>query len=165
MPPSGGSYTARAIRDAAVVNAPDVLAETDPEYATKSIAAAAGYRSVLAVPMFRDRQVVGAIAVNRAEAGRFQRQGGSSCSRPVADQAVIAIENVRLFNETREALDQQRASGEILAPSAARSPIRGPCSRRCCRVASAFSWQHRDSTGRDDGRLCAGAYTRPCATC
>ena len=98
MRPSGRSYTARSIRDAQIVNVADALAETDPEYATKSIAAAGGYRSVLAVPMFRDRKVVGAISVNRSEAGRFGDKE-VELLKTFADQAVIAIENVRLFKE------------------------------------------------------------------
>jgi PAS domain S-box-containing protein len=113
MPPSGGSYTALAIRDAKVLNVADALAETDPEYATKTIAVAAGYRSVLAVPMFRGRQVVGAITVSRAQAGRFSDRE-VELLKTFADQAVIAIENVRLFNETKEALERQTATAEIL---------------------------------------------------
>jgi signal transduction histidine kinase len=113
MRPSGASYTSRAIRDGMVMNVADALAETDPEYATKPIAKLAGYRSVLSVPMFRGRQVLGAISVNRAEVGLFADKE-VELLRTFADQAVIAIENVRLFNETREALEQQKASADVL---------------------------------------------------
>jgi GAF domain-containing protein len=113
MRPGGGSYTARAIRDRHVVNVADALAETDPEYATKPVAAAAGYRSVLCVPMCREEQVVGAITVSRAHVGRFSDKE-VELLQTFADQAVIAIENVRLFNETNEALEQQKASSEVL---------------------------------------------------
>jgi GAF domain-containing protein len=113
MRPSGGSYTARAIRDAVIINVADALAETDPEYVTKPIAAAAGYRSVLAVPMFRDQKVVGAIVVNRAEAGLFADKQ-VELLKTFADQAVIAIENVRLFNETQEALARREAAAQVL---------------------------------------------------
>ena len=120
MRPSGASYTARAIRDGAVVNVADALAETDPEYATKAVARLAGYRAVLSVPMFRGKQVLGAISVNRAEVGRFG-ESEVELLRTFADQAVIAIENTRLSRdrearnrELAEALEQQTATSEIL---------------------------------------------------
>ncbi|MBS1162876.1 MAG: hypothetical protein H6R03_772, partial [Burkholderiaceae bacterium] len=108
----GRTITARAIRDRAPVQITDVLAE--PDYAAKEAARLAGYRSNLAVPLVRDDQVVGSIAVCRAEPGPFPDKQ-VRLLQTFADQAVIAIENVRLFNETREALEQQRASAEILS--------------------------------------------------
>jgi PAS domain S-box-containing protein len=113
MRPSGGSVTARAVRDGKVVNVADVMAEDDAEYKTKEIAKLAGYRSVLSVPMIRDRQTVGAITVSRAAVGEFGDKEVELLST-FASQAVIAIENVRLFNETREALERQTATAEIL---------------------------------------------------
>ncbi|WP_353839321.1 GAF domain-containing protein, partial [Acinetobacter baumannii] len=96
----------------AVVNLADVMTE-DAEYRTKEVAERAGYRSVLSVPMQREGQIVGAITVTRAATGVF---AGPEIEllRTFASQAVIAIENVRLFNETTEALERQTATAAVL---------------------------------------------------
>ena len=70
----------------------------------------AGYRSNLAVPMLKDGKVVGSIAVAAPSRARFADKQ-VKLLQTFADQAVIAIENVRLFNETKEALEQQTAIG------------------------------------------------------
>ena len=113
MPPGNSSASARAVRDGRVVNLGDVLAEDEAEYKVKKIARAAGYRSVLAVPMRRDDDIVGVVTVTRAQVGRFADKE-VDLLQTFARQAVIAIENVRLFNETEEALARQTASADIL---------------------------------------------------
>jgi GAF domain-containing protein len=111
MRPGSGSIAARVVRDRAAVQVEDMLA--DPEYAHKEAAASEGFRSGFGVPMMRDGRIFGCIAVTRPEPGAMPARL-VHLLQTFADQAVIAIENVRLFNETREALERQTATAEIL---------------------------------------------------
>src|SRR5215831_4046147 len=78
------------------------------------IARQVGHRTVLGVPLICAREAIGAIFVRRTEVRPFtDRQ--IELLKTFADQAVITIENLRLFNETKEALDQQKASADVLA--------------------------------------------------
>jgi PAS domain S-box-containing protein len=118
MRPSAAGGAARAIRDRAVVHIPDILA--DPQYQIQETALSAGFRGLLGVPMLRDGVAIGAITLGRARGGSFT-DTQVQLLRTFADQAVIAIENVRLFTELEaknhdltETLEQQTATGEIL---------------------------------------------------
>src|SRR5262249_62364165 len=111
-------FTARAILDRSVVHVPDVAA--DLEYAARDVAEAARFRSVLSVPMLRGGEPIGAITVWHADVGPFS-QKHVALLQTFADQAVIAIENARLFQELQarnrdltEALEQQTATSQIL---------------------------------------------------
>jgi len=117
----------RCIIDRTVIHVPDF--ETDPmvPMAARDIARARGFRAVINVPMLKDREPIGVISVSRAETGSFS-QAEIDLLKTFADQAVIAIENVRLFTELQEknqaltvahaqvseSLEQQTATSEIL---------------------------------------------------
>jgi GAF domain-containing protein len=105
------TVTSRTISSGTIVHVGDVLA--DPTYDNKTLASQTGYRSCLGVPMRNKGQVVGAIFVARTEPGPFS-ENQIQLLQIFADQAVIAIENVRLFNETNEALERQTATADIL---------------------------------------------------
>src|SRR3974390_1791911 len=107
----------RAILDCKVIHVHDVLA--DPEY-SREFALAGGWRAVLAVPLLRDGKPVGALAVAKAEPVPFSDRQ-IQLLNTFADQALIAIENVRLFGteqartrELSESLEQQTATSEVL---------------------------------------------------
>ena len=117
MPPSRQQLTGRAILTRKIVHIPDVLSDT--EYAP-DIALAGGWRGGLAVPMIRNDVVVGVILVMRAHVGAFSQEQ-IELLNAFADQAVIAIENTRLFEaeqqrsrELSKSLEQQTATSEVL---------------------------------------------------
>jgi GAF domain-containing protein len=114
------SVSGRCIVDGTVVHVPDALADADAPSLTRELARTRGFRAALGVPLLRDGTPIGTLAVSRAEPGPFS-EAEIALLRTFADQAVIAIENVRLFTElqtsNRElttALDTQTATSDIL---------------------------------------------------
>jgi signal transduction histidine kinase/CheY-like chemotaxis protein/putative methionine-R-sulfoxide reductase with GAF domain len=115
--PTRGAASGRAIIDRGIVHIPDI--REDPEY-TSPVRRAVGWRTVLAVPILRDGEPIGALGLWRRDVRPFS-SNHVELVKTFADQAVIAIENVRLFtelesrnSELRVALEQQTATSELL---------------------------------------------------
>ena len=87
--------------------------EVDADLPSREIARARGFRSLLYSPLMSKGTAIGVIVVSRRSPGPFSAHH-VELLRTFSDQAVIAIENVRLFNETQEALERQTATADIL---------------------------------------------------
>ena len=112
VPVDRDSVTGRAVVELRTVHEEDVMASG--EYpVSKHIGDRGGQRTVLAVPLVRSGRAIGAIVLRRSEARRFSERQ-VELTQTFANQAAIAIENVRLFNETKEALERQTATAEVL---------------------------------------------------
>jgi GAF domain-containing protein len=111
LAPGRTTTTGRVALEGKMVHIPDVLA--DPEYAFPKGQQLGGYRSNLGVPLLRDGVPMGAFVLMRPVVKPFSDKQ-IELVETFADQAVIAIENVRLLNELRESLQQQTATADVL---------------------------------------------------
>ena len=164
QPVTAGPNTglSRLVRDRAPVHIPDLMddvayEERDP--LRMQTIELGGMRTWLGVPMMKEGTVVGAIVIYRKEVRPFDARQIDLVST-FADQAVIAVENVRLWNETKEALDQQRASAEVLgaisSSIADAQPVFDTIMERCQHL---FAGENVGLTlVRDDDMLEIGAY-------
>jgi signal transduction histidine kinase len=98
MTPNLGHISGRAVLTDSPVQIPDIRA--DEQYKGEGVKDA-GYRSLLGVPLLRDGRTIGAIVIYRKEASSFTDKQ-LALLQTFADQAVIAIENVRLFDEIQD---------------------------------------------------------------
>jgi two-component system, NtrC family, sensor kinase len=117
-PNSRRNASARAVIDRAVINVSDIPAEPGMGL-SRRLSEALRFRAILSVPMLRDGIPIGAITVARASAGLFSEKH-VNLLKTFADQAVIAIENVRLFKELEarttaltRSVEQLTALGEV----------------------------------------------------
>ena len=110
MRPDSSQVVGRVMLTKSVVRIEDTLA--DPAY-DQQFPRSLGFRRLMGVPMLREGEPLGAIVVGWAEPGPVSKIQ-EELLQTFSDQAAIAIENVRLLTETREALDQQTATSEVL---------------------------------------------------
>ncbi|MGA9054112.1 MAG: GAF domain-containing protein, partial [Pseudolabrys sp.] len=110
-PGGRGTVTARVAFEGKIVHVPDVLA--DPQFAGSEYQMRGNYRSALGIPLLRKGETIGVFVLTRPDMRPYTDKQ-IELVKTFADQAVIAIENVRLFDELRESLQQQTATADVL---------------------------------------------------
>src|SRR6267154_1489991 len=117
IPTGRATVTGRAVADRKTIHITDVAA--DPDYALPEVQGRAHFRTLLGVPLLREGTPIGVIVLMRRHSRAFD-QSEIELVTTFADQAVIALENMRLFNEVQErtqalsrSIDELRALGEV----------------------------------------------------
>jgi two-component system, NtrC family, sensor kinase len=109
--PDRGTLTGRVILEHRAVHISDVL--IDPEYTYLEAQKITGYRTMLGIPLLRGDELIGTFTLHRRRVEPFASKE-IELATTFADQAVIAIENARLFEELRQSLQQQTATADVL---------------------------------------------------
>ncbi|MFK4487859.1 GAF domain-containing protein [Bradyrhizobium sp. USDA 336] len=135
------------------------LPDTEVEPAARDIARARGYRSMLFAPLMSEGEAIGIIIATRRVTGNFAEHH-VRLLQTFADQAVIAIKNVSLFNATKEALERQTATADILKVIAASPSDVTPVFQAISDSAKALIGAHSSTVTRVvDGMLHLAAFT------
>ena len=154
-----GSASGRVVSERATVHIPDILA--DPEYTRSELQKRGGQRTVLGVPLMRKGMPIGVIALHRAKVRPFTDKQ-IDLVETFADQAVIAIENVRLFDEVQartreltELLEQRTATSEVLQVISSSPGELEPVfnamlenAQRICEAKFGFLWRIENGNAR-----------------
>ena len=172
----GRNLPGSVVRENRQINIPDLdhLDHEQAEWPGLAVARSAGIRTMVGTPLRTEGRAIGALMVYRNVLQPFDL-AELQLQQSFADQAVIAIENARLINETREALEQQKASGEVLSvisgSVADASPVFDRILDGCERLvaferAAIFLVDAEDQVQLATARGQRGeSVTRPCTRC
>ena len=113
LPMDQSSAIGACILESRVIHLPDLLAAAQQYPLLLQLGVKSGYGSGLYTPMLHEGRAIGALAVLQKAANAFDASD-VALLQPFAAQAVIAVQNVRLFKDTQEALERQTATTEVL---------------------------------------------------
>jgi len=157
--PVKGSVGGRTVLERSVIHIADLSAETAEFPEAVANARRLGFRTILSVPLVREGVAIGAIQLRRSESIPFTDKQ-VSLLQTFSDQAVIAIENVRLFTELQEkngalteALEQQTATGEVLHAIAYTPTDAQPVFDTIVRSAARLCRAHTTAVFLTDGQV------------
>src|SRR5215510_7834241 len=154
-PPSlhRGNPSGRAVIDRTTVHVHDITAEFDGEFPeSRLLQQRTAARTILCTPLLREGTPIGVITIRRTEVRPFSEKQ-IALLKTFADQAVIAIENVRLFQELKESLEQQTATSEILGVIARSPTDLQPVMEAIAESAAGLCEAHDAYIGRVDGEI------------
>jgi two-component system, NtrC family, sensor kinase len=147
------------IREHGTLHVPDIRAQND----FPTLGSGGHARTFLLVPLYQQGELIGSLNARRSDVRPFT-PAQIKLLETFADQAVIAIENVRLFNELKESLEQQTATSEILGVIASSptdiQPVLDTVAKNAARLCEATDAQIRLIDG-DETRLVASFGTLP----